>query len=59
MGISVVYNSAIAMYYLQTHDQINAMKTIKNKRKIKRKKLEAILLLVYNKINKPINLNNT
>jgi hypothetical protein len=33
MGISVVYNSAIAMYYLQTHDQINAMKTIKKKKK--------------------------
>jgi hypothetical protein len=37
MGISVVYNSAIAMYYLQTHDQINAMKTIKKKRKKKKK----------------------
>jgi hypothetical protein len=35
MGISVVYNSAIAMYYLQTHDQINAMKTLK---KIKKKR---------------------
>jgi hypothetical protein len=46
MGISVVYNSTIAMYYLQTHDQINAMKTIKKKEKRKRKKLEAILLLV-------------